>query len=129
MASVYIFVSILIHCFIFHKLPLSASGYDLTIVHNNDVHAHYDQTSVYSGECSDTAASEGKCYGGEARRVTVIKDARANIPNTVVLDAGDRFVGRLACFNTILYCTWPRGYKTFFMLNSTEHEFFPALKC
>ena len=24
---------------------------------------------------------------------------------------------------------WPRGYKTFFMLNSTEHEFFPAHKC
>ena len=26
------------------------------------------------------------------------------------------------------YCTWgrtwPRGYKTFFMLNSTEHDFF-----
>ena len=25
--------------------------------------------------------------------------------------------------------TWPRGYKTFFMLNSTEHEIFPAHKC
>ena len=25
--------------------------------------------------------------------------------------------------------TRPRGYKTFFMLNSTEHEFFPAHKC
>ena len=24
---------------------------------------------------------------------------------------------------------WPRGYKTFFMLNSTEHENFPARKC
>ena len=24
----------------------------------------------------------------------------------------------------ILRWTWPRGYKTFFMLNSTEHEFF-----
>ena len=24
---------------------------------------------------------------------------------------------------------WPRGYKTFFMLNSTEHEIFPAHKC
>ena len=24
---------------------------------------------------------------------------------------------------------WPRGFKTFFMLNSTEHEFFPADKC
>ena len=22
--------------------------------------------------------------------------------------------------------TWPRGYKTFFMLNSNEHEIFPA---
>ena len=24
---------------------------------------------------------------------------------------------------------WSRGYKTFFMLNSTEHEIFPAHKC
>ena len=25
--------------------------------------------------------------------------------------------------------SWPRGYKTFFMLNSIEHEIFPAHKC
>ena len=25
--------------------------------------------------------------------------------------------------------TWPRGYKTFFMLNSIEHEIFSAHKC
>ena len=25
--------------------------------------------------------------------------------------------------------SWPRGYKTFFMLNSTEHDFFHAHKC
>ena len=24
---------------------------------------------------------------------------------------------------------WPQGYKTFFVLNSTEHEIFPAHKC
>ena len=24
---------------------------------------------------------------------------------------------------------WPRGYKTFFMLNSAEHENYPANKC
>ena len=24
---------------------------------------------------------------------------------------------------------WPRGYKTFFMLNSAEHEIYPAHKC
>ena len=23
-------------------------------------------------------------------------------------------------------CFWPRGYKTFFMLKSGQHEFFPA---
>ena len=27
------------------------------------------------------------------------------------------------------YGTWPGGYKTFFMLNSVEHEIFPAHKC
>ena len=25
--------------------------------------------------------------------------------------------------------TWPRGYKHFFMPNSTEHEIYPAHKC
>ena len=33
-------------------------------------------------------------------------------------------VGRLNRF-----IAWPRGYKTFFLLNSTEHETFPAHKC
>ena len=28
-----------------------------------------------------------------------------------------------------LFKTKPRGYKTFFMLNSTEHEVLPAYKC
>ena len=31
--------------------------------------------------------------------------------------------------NLNVLCIRPRGYKTFFMLNSTEHEFFPAHKC
>ena len=28
---------------------------------------------------------------------------------------------------TVQIMIWPRGYKTFFMLNSTEHEFFPPI--
>ena len=28
-----------------------------------------------------------------------------------------------------IIATRPRGYKTFFMLNSTEHGIFPAHKC
>ncbi|XP_060560431.1 snake venom 5'-nucleotidase-like [Ruditapes philippinarum] len=69
--------------------------FTLTIVHNNDVHAHFDQINVYSGECTDGQAREGKCYGGEARRNQFIKDARAHYKNTLVLDAGDRFTGTL----------------------------------
>ena len=32
-------------------------------------------------------------------------------------------------FNQVLSTTWSRGYKTFFMLNSVEHEIFPAHQC
>ena len=32
-------------------------------------------------------------------------------------------------FNQVLNTTWSRGYKTFFMLNSVEHEIFPAHQC
>ena len=31
--------------------------------------------------------------------------------------------------NVNLRVNGPRGYKPFSMLNSTEHEFFPAHKC
>ena len=71
----------------------SVFGYDLIIVHNNDVHAHFEQINKYSGECSDEQAAKDECFGGEARRITTIKEARANFSNTLVLDAGDRFTG------------------------------------
>ena len=32
-------------------------------------------------------------------------------------------------FANILNWAWPRGYKTFSMLNSAEHEIHPAHKC
>ena len=35
----------------------------------------------------------------------------------------------LHCLPSSLLKAWPRDYKTFFMLNSIEHEIFPAHKC
>ena len=32
-------------------------------------------------------------------------------------------------FITDSHSAWPQGYKTFFMLNSAEHEIFTAYKC
>ena len=83
---------ILFGLFLFRCLLLGGA-YDLTIVHNNDVHAHFEQINKYSGECSEESALKDECYGGEARRITIIKEARANFSNTLVLDAGDRFTG------------------------------------
>ena len=79
----------LLHC----TFPIYVEAFDLTIIHNNDVHAHFEQINGYSGECTDEDASKDACYGGEARRVTIINETRSNIPNTLVLDAGDRFTG------------------------------------
>ena len=53
-----IFLLLFLHCFIH-----SISGYDLTIVHNNDIHAHFDETNVFAGACSEEQANNGECYG------------------------------------------------------------------
>lgn len=47
--------------------------FELTIVHNNDVHAHFDEIDEYYGECSDKEAKDNACFGGEARRNWFIK--------------------------------------------------------
>ena len=38
------------------------------------------------------------------------------------------FQNKLAKSVCLHSCTWPRGYKTFFILNSTEHEISTAQK-
>ena len=38
------------------------------------------------------------------------------------------FVVRFCCILEV-FQPRPRGYKTFFMLNSAEHEIYPAHKC
>ena len=80
---------------LFIILIIGIESYELTIVHLNDLHSNYDHTSVNTKDCTEEFASRDECVGGEARRATVIKETRANHPNTLVLDAGDRFIGNL----------------------------------
>ena len=103
------FVHILLYLVFLHAITLLAEGYELTIIHNNDIHAHFEQINKYSGECSEEEASEEKCYGGEARRVTFITEARASIPNTLVLNAGDWFIG--TCMVKLLRGVWYNGIQ------------------
>ncbi len=59
----------------------NAPTFDLTILHTNDTHSHHDPDA--SGD------------GGDARESTVIQQIRAEQPNVILLDAGDRFTGTL----------------------------------
>lgn len=40
---------------------------EFIILHNNDMHARFEQTSVTSGKCLPELANTNKCYGGFAR--------------------------------------------------------------
>src|SRR4051794_41568718 len=71
----------------------SATDYRLRILHVNDVHARYDQTTATGGFCTPKDEAEKKCIGGGARLSTKMKEVRgANAP---FLYARDQVPGTL----------------------------------
>ena len=80
-------------------LALGASAaladYKLTILHTNDFHSRFTPISKYDGGCGEGDNAEGKCFGGSARLVTAINDARARSGNSILVDGGDQFQGSL----------------------------------
>ncbi|RME74026.1 MAG: LysM peptidoglycan-binding domain-containing protein [Chloroflexi bacterium] len=77
--------------------PAGAQGGDfsLTVLHTNDVHARIDQFDKRGNTCDEDELAEGKCFGGVARRKTVIDQVRAEVENVLLVDAGDQFQGTL----------------------------------
>ena len=71
------------------------SALNLTILHTNDVHARIAQFNAFGSDCRPQDADAGACFGGEARRLTKVKEIRSQRPNVLLLGAGDRFVGTL----------------------------------
>lgn len=80
-------LSVLIIVLLFALLATLALAQDdeetfsLTVMHTNDTHAHHDMG--------------GDGYGGVARQMTVVDQIRADVENSLLLDAGDRFNGTL----------------------------------
>ena len=69
---------------------------NLTILHTNDFHDRFEPISQYDGPCSAEDNDAGECFGGIARMVTAIGDARERAgDNVLLLDAGDQFQGSL----------------------------------
>ncbi|KAF5296487.1 hypothetical protein FQR65_LT01476 [Abscondita terminalis] len=66
----------------------------LLILHNNDMHSRFEETSRTSGTCKDKT----NCYGGFARVLHVIREARRAAadgtgPPVLYLNAGDTYTG------------------------------------
>ena len=74
---------------------MAAAEYSLTILHTNDFHARFEPISRFDSGCSAEDNAEGKCFGGTARLVTAIADARTRTNNSILVDGGDQFQGTL----------------------------------
>ena len=74
---------------------MAAADYNLTILHTNDFHSRFEPVSKYDSGCREGDNAEGKCFGGTARLVTAIADARARSNNSILVDGGDQFQGSL----------------------------------
>jgi 5'-nucleotidase len=108
--------TIFILCATFHICAVSSNQRDLfglSIIHINDLHAHFEQTSVSSGPCLE--GPEATCVGGIARISTAAKSLKAERPDTLFLNAGDNFQGTL----------WYTKFKwnvTAYLLNMLQHD-------
>ncbi|QPM90353.1 bifunctional metallophosphatase/5'-nucleotidase [Pseudooceanicola algae] len=100
-------------------LALSASAamadYSLTILHTNDFHSRFEPVSKYDSSCSSEENTEGKCFGGSARLVTAIADARARAENSILVDGGDQFQGTL-------FYTYYKGKLAAEMMNKEGYD-------
>ncbi len=71
-------------------LPAVAlAEFDLTILHTNDVHARFEPISKYDSGCSADSNAKGDCFGGYARLMTAVTQARARAEHSLLLDGGD----------------------------------------
>jgi len=66
---------------------------DVTLIHINDFHAHFEQTSVYTSRCRTAQDHEEECYGGVARVHQRQMEIREEDPEALFLNAGDFYQG------------------------------------
>jgi 5'-nucleotidase len=72
------------------------ADFSLTILHTNDFHDRFEAINGSDSTCGEEDAAAGECFGGIARLITAVAEARERAgENVVLLDAGDQFQGSL----------------------------------
>lgn len=95
------YITILLFIFVQSNLTCAAiiqaneGEFPLAIIHINDFHARFEETSVSSSSCTTPEANN--CIGGYARVVTKVNELKQKhaSKNVVYLNAGDNFQGTL----------------------------------
>ncbi len=94
---------------------MAQADYSLTILHTNDFHARFEPISKYDSGCSAEKNAEGKCFGGSARLVSALAEARARSNNSILVDGGDQFQGTL-------FYTYYKGKLAAEMMNKMGYD-------
>ncbi|CAK9801437.1 Protein 5NUC [Anthophora plagiata] len=76
-----------------NPMSVEPEGLTVRIVHTNDMHSRFEQTSKLSTVCAKKEAEAGECYGGFARIATLIRQARKSPIPCLFLNAGDTYQG------------------------------------
>ncbi len=95
--------------------PLLQAESTLTILHTNDFHSRVEPVSKYDSGCSAEDNAEGKCFGGYARLVTAVAEARKRNPDAILVDGGDQFQGSL-------FYTYYKGKAAAEMMNTLKYD-------
>lgn len=88
-------LSLLLPCSL--AVPISTTQEDhsleLSLIHINDFHAHFEQTNKYTSRCRQQDSDSDDCYGGVARLYQKALEIRTKDPDTIFLNAGDFYQG------------------------------------
>ncbi len=95
--------------------PVVMADYSLTVLHTNDFHSRFEPISKYDSGCKPEDNTEGKCFGGAARLVTAVSEARARTNNSILVDGGDQFQGSL-------FYTYYKGKAAAEMMNTLQYD-------
>lgn len=87
----------------------------VTILHTNDFHSKVEPISKYDSPCSAEDNEAGECFGGYARLVTAVEEARSRNPDALLVDGGDQFQGSL-------FYTYYKGKVAAEIMNRLQYD-------
>jgi 5'-nucleotidase len=95
---------------------MAQAEFTMTILHTNDYHDRHEPISRFDGPCAAEDNAAGECFGGTARLVTAVADAKERAgENVLLVDGGDQFQGTL-------FYTQYKGTMTAEMMNMLGYD-------